>query len=169
MCALAPASPPPLDPADPELLPELEALEPPPDPELAPDPDPDVEPPLVDDVPELLPCAFDPASGAEDDPPLEPHPLKTPNARTRPANAVGARSKALMDGEVTRPWGSAPESRTGLRSCKPSGAIAQCYPACCGGAACGTDGTCQNVVAGLGGIGCPGDRGTTSPSPNDAS
>jgi hypothetical protein len=102
MCALAPPSPPPLEPPDPELLPELEVLEPLPDPELAsdpelaPDPEPDAEPPLVDDEPELLSLPFDPPSGAEGEPLLDPHPPEAPSASARTPSTVGAQPKAVM-------------------------------------------------------------------------
>jgi hypothetical protein len=96
MCAPVPPSPPLLVPPDPDWLPELEALEPLPDPELDPAPDPDVELPLVDEAPEVLPFALDPPSVADGEPPLDPQPLKTPSARTRRASAIGTRSRAFM-------------------------------------------------------------------------
>ena len=118
MCGPVPASPLRLEPPEPELLPEElpdedaspAAL----DPELAPEPDPDVEPPLVDDVPELLlPALFGPPSLAGVDPPFDPHPLETPSARARPASAEGARSMALMVGDVNEALGAAPAVSNG--------------------------------------------------------
>jgi hypothetical protein len=116
MCAPVPASPPPLEPPEPALLPDEDAS-PPPDPEFAPEPDPDVEPPLIDDDPELLlPGLLVPpslTSLTEEDPVLDPHPPETPSARARPASVVGARSMALMASDVKKPPWLAPQSRTG--------------------------------------------------------